>query len=274
MTPVPLHDGATLQVRVDDFTDPWTPAEAVLFVHGNSESGRAWDRWVPSFARDFRLLRPDLRGFGASPAMPEDHVWSLAELGDDLARVLDALQVARCHVVGAKVGGLVALHFAATHPDRLLSLGVVGSPVSGAELTGGSTPTEEIRAGGVGAWARRTMAARLGPALPAQAHAWWTDYMDRTAVSTQLGFLRHLPGFDVRGDLERITCPTLVYATRDNTPVGSVASTRAWQRRIAHSTLAVVEASGYHAALTEADRIAPQVATFCRLHGSQALPAD
>ncbi len=269
---VTLQDGAQLRLCVDDFTDPWANAEAVLFIHGNSESGRAWDRWVPAFARDFRLLRPDLRGFGHSQAMPEDHAWSLDQFADDLVRALDAAQVQRCHVVGAKIGGLLALHLAATHGDRLLSLSVVGAPVSGAELTGGQTPVEEIRGGGVGAWARRTMAARLGPGMPPAAHAWWGDYMDRTPVSTQLGFLRYLPGFDVRPVLPQIHCPALVVATLDDTPVGSVASTQQWQRRIPHSTLVAVQASGYHAALTAADRIAPEVAAFCRQHGRLNLP--
>lgn len=261
-----LADGARLAWRLDDFTDPWAGAETVLFIHGNSESGLAWNRWVAAFARDFRILRPDLRGFGDSQAMEESHRWSLQELAADLVELLDHLGLPRVHVVGAKIGGLVALHLAAAFPQRVASLAVLGSPVRGAELTQGGTPDAEIRAGGVGAWARRTMAARLGPQLPPAAHAWWSEYMGRTATGTQLGFLRDLPAFDVRGELARIACPTLVVATREPTLVGTPEGTRAWQQQIPLSTLEVVEASGYHVALTEADVLAPRVAAFIRSH--------
>jgi pimeloyl-ACP methyl ester carboxylesterase len=259
-----LRDGASMAWRLDDFTDPWKPSPTVLFVHGNSESGKAWDRWVGTFAADFRILRPDLRGFGDSQPMPQAHPWSLDEIADDLTQLLDHLQLATVHVVGAKIGGMVALHLAATCPERVASLCVIGSPVSGAELTRGATPDEEIREGGVGAWARRTMAARLGPRMPAAAHTWWSDYMGRTATSTQLGFLRDLPGFDVRGELGRIACPTLVVATQEDTPVGNPGTVRAWQERLANSRLQVVPASGYHVALTEAHILAPLVADFAK----------
>lgn len=259
-----LRDGASLAWRLDDFTDPWGQASTVLFVHGNSESGRAWDRWVGPLARDFRLLRPDLRGFGDSQAMPETHAWSLPEIAADLSQLLDHLALDRVHVVGAKLGGLMSLYFAARYPDRVRSLAVVGSPVSGAELTRGVTPDAQIREHGVGAWARETMAARLGPQMPPAAHEWWADYMGRTSQQTQLGFLRALPGFDVRSDLSRITCPTLVISTQADTPVGNPQSVGAWQQQIPHSQLEVVAASGYHAALTAADELAPRVAAFFR----------
>lgn len=255
-----LRDGARLAWRLDDFTDGWDNAPTVLFIHGNSESGQAWDRWIGAFAPRFRMLRPDLRGFGDSQPMPEAHIWSLEELAGDLLQLLDHLGLRQVHLVGAKIGGLLALHFAALHPDRTASLAAIGSPVSGTELTGGTTPIDEIRAGGVEAWAGRTMGARLGPGLPAEAHRWWTSYMARTATSTQLGFLRDLPGFDVRGLLERIACPTLVVATREKTPVGSPDSVGAWQRRIPDSRLEIVPASGYHVALTGAATLAPLVA--------------
>lgn len=262
MNKLVLRDGAQMAWRLDDFTDPWEQSPAVLFIHGNSESGKAWDRWVSAFARRFRILRPDLRGFGDSQPMPQEHAWSLQEISDDLVELLDHLQLETVHVVGAKIGGLVALQLAASHPCRIASLTVLGSPVSGSELTRGGTPADEIREGGVIAWARRTMPARLGPRLPAAAHAWWSAYMGRTATSTQLGFLRDLPGFDVRDQLERIACPTLVVATRQDTPVGTPDSIRAWQQRIAHSRLEFVDASGYHVAFTEADALAPRIAAF------------
>ena len=66
-----------LHYLVDDFTDPWRPSETILLLHGNAESGAAWYGWVPSLARRFRVVRPDMRGFGQSTPMPRDFPWTL-----------------------------------------------------------------------------------------------------------------------------------------------------------------------------------------------------
>lgn len=61
------HSSPDLEMhyRIDDFTDPWTEPETILMLHGNCESGTAWYAWVPHLARCFRVVRPDMRGYGA-----------------------------------------------------------------------------------------------------------------------------------------------------------------------------------------------------------------
>ena len=54
----------------DYFGEAWRSPETVMLVHGVAESSRAWFAWVPHLARHFRLLRPDLRGFGRSTGEP------------------------------------------------------------------------------------------------------------------------------------------------------------------------------------------------------------
>jgi 3-oxoadipate enol-lactonase len=75
---------AQLHYLVDDFTDPWRQSETILLLHGNAESGAAWYGWVPSLARRFRVVRPDMRGFGSSTAMPRDFPWTLDIVIGDL----------------------------------------------------------------------------------------------------------------------------------------------------------------------------------------------
>ncbi len=69
--------GLRLHYLVDDFTDPWTKPDTVLLLHGNAESSLAWYAWVLLLARRFRVVRPDMRGYGASTPMPRDFAWSL-----------------------------------------------------------------------------------------------------------------------------------------------------------------------------------------------------
>ena len=57
--------------RIDDFADPWRSHETVLMLHGNAESSSAWFAWVPTLAREYRVVRPDMRGFGDSTPMRE-----------------------------------------------------------------------------------------------------------------------------------------------------------------------------------------------------------
>src|SRR5215813_9442955 len=93
---------------VDDYTDPWRKPDTVLMLHGNAESGASWYAWVPPFARRYRVVRPGMRGFGASTPMPRDFPWTLDVIIDDYCRLMDALGVERFHLVGAKIGGTVA----------------------------------------------------------------------------------------------------------------------------------------------------------------------
>ena len=94
-----------MHYRIDDFTDPWSHPETVLMLHGNAESGAAWYGWVPHLARRFRIVRPDMRGFGESTPMPRDFPWTLDVIIDDYVRLMDALGIDRFHLVGAKIGG-------------------------------------------------------------------------------------------------------------------------------------------------------------------------
>src|SRR5262249_29871019 len=113
-----MAPGVSLYYRVDDFTEPWREPATIVLLHGNAESGQAWYAWVPLLARRFR----------ASTALPRVFTWSIAVIIDDYARLLDSLGVHRFHLVGAKIGGIVARAFAARRPERVLTLTIVGSP--------------------------------------------------------------------------------------------------------------------------------------------------
>jgi len=174
-----MAPGVSLHYRVDDFTEPWREPATIVLLHGNAESGQAWYAWVPLLARRFRVVRPDMRGYGASTPMPRDFTWSLDVIIDDYARLLDSLGVHRFHLVGAKIGGIVARAFAARRPERVLTLTIVGSPPPlrrGAERI--PELTAEFETHGVEHWARRTMAGRLGDRFPAAGRA--VDPRDRT----------------------------------------------------------------------------------------------
>lgn len=260
--------GLDLFYQIDDFTDPWRTPGTILLLHGNAESGEAWYGWVPHLARHYRLVRPDMRGFGRSTAMPADYLWTLDRLIDDFLGLMDDLGVERFHLVGAKIGGTIARAFAARRPERVQTLTVVGTPPPLRPGAAERAPelAEGFRTEGVEPWARRTMAGRLGSEFPAQGVAWWIDFMARTAVSTQIGFMGTIACADIRADLPQIRCPTLVITT-EHSGLASVEETRAWQRQIADSDLLVLPGDSYHVAASHAERCALATRDFIARHG-------
>jgi 3-oxoadipate enol-lactonase len=255
-----------MMYRLDDFTSPWREPETILMVHGNAESGLAWYAWVPHLAKHFRVLRPDLRGFGESTPMPENYPWTLDGLVADLTRLLDKLSIERVHVIGAKIGGMVSLHLAAMQPKRVASLTVLGTPVSGATLSKADNPLEEIRTKGIEHWARRSMGPRLGKKMPPEAHEWWIKFMGRTPVSSQLGFIGKVGTFEVAHELPLIQCPTLVVTTDTDNLVGAQDTVRPWQQKIPNSELAVIKSDAYHVAAAAADEAAEVALSFIQRH--------
>src|SRR5438067_4445386 len=70
-------DGISLAYYVDDFTDPWKSAPTLLLLHAAMGSARRYFAWVPHLARDYRVVRLDLRGHGQSPVPPADRPLTL-----------------------------------------------------------------------------------------------------------------------------------------------------------------------------------------------------
>ena len=263
MPTFPASPDAQLHYLVDDFTDPWRELETILLLHGNAESGIAWYGWMPALARRFRVVRPDMRGFGASTPMPRDFPWTLDIVIDDFVRLMDSLGVEHFHLVGAKIGGTIARAFAARRAERVMTLTVVGTPPPTREGAADRAPelAEEFERHGVEHWARRTMAGRLGSSFTAAGVEWWIKFMGRTAVSTQIGFMKTIACADIRADLPKIKCPTLVITT-DGSGLASVDETRAWQQQIANSSLLVLPGNSYLVAASHAERCAAATLVF------------
>jgi 3-oxoadipate enol-lactonase len=106
--------GPRIHYRVDGDRGPW-----VTFVTGIANDTTMWDAQVPALAREFRVLRYDLRGQGGSEATPPPYTIEL--LVGDLLRLWQDLKVEKSHLVGLGLGGAIAQAVAIEHGDRLLS---------------------------------------------------------------------------------------------------------------------------------------------------------
>ncbi len=255
-----IAPGFKMRYRLDDYTDPWREAQTVVCVHGFGESGAGWRAWVPYLARDFRVVRIDQRGFGESSAMSDDFDWSLDVLTGDLEHVVNALGNGPVHLIGAKIAGPVVMRFAATRPQLVKSVTVVGSMARGPQDTRASV--QDFVAHGIESWARTSMGARLGSRLPPDAVEWWIKLTCRTPRSTILGLLPRASGIDVTADLQNIRCPVLVITTDSKRRPAS--STRKWQSLLASSELVVLPGDAYHPAASDPDACARATADFLK----------
>ena len=101
---------------------------ALILLHGYPQTHMAWHRVAPAFARHFDVIVPDLRGYGESdvPANdPENHAYSKRLMARDITGMMDALEIARAHVIGHDRGARVAYRMALDHGHRVDRLGIV-----------------------------------------------------------------------------------------------------------------------------------------------------
>jgi len=134
----------------------------VTLVHGVGSSLESWDAIAEWLARRYRVIRMDLRGHGKSSRI---ETCSLESFLEDVAMVLDALGIARTHLVGFSLGGMIAQAFVLAHPERVEKLALI-SAVAGR--------TAEERAN-VMARARKVRDEGIASVVAAAEDRWFTE---------------------------------------------------------------------------------------------------
>lgn len=174
-----------------------TGEEAVVLIHGLSGSSRWWARNIPELAERYRVVLPDLVGFGRSPR-PGLRLPRLRDVADLLVRWMDGAGLERAHLIGHSMGGQLATHLAARHPDRVDHLVLV----SAAGVPRPLTPRSLIRFGMdiMPLW--RWGDPKFLPTIVGDA---WT-----AGPLTLLQAIGDIVLDDVRPLLPRISAPTLV----------------------------------------------------------------
>ena len=100
----------------------------LILLHGFPQNHRAWGPVMPEFARHFDVIVPDLRGYGASDAPPDDsahRVYSKRRMARDIVALMDHYGLERAHLLGHDRGARVAYRFALDHPARIDRLGII-----------------------------------------------------------------------------------------------------------------------------------------------------
>lgn len=190
-----------------------THRSTVVLLHEMTLTQESWDDIVPALAREHRVLRYDLRGFGLSSRLNGNAI-TMDEEVEDLRALLDGLGIKEpVTLIGGAVGANIALVFAATYPQRVKAVatfsaaitlgkppGEVPAPIPAPQAkTNGVDPLE-----GVYPAILRTDAARFERFKSIQAAA------DPAAIEATN---RMLAAVDYAAVLPKVQAPTLVVAT-------------------------------------------------------------
>lgn len=219
----------------DDFSAPWAPRQTILIQHGFGRNSQFWRQWVPMLAGDYRVIRRDLRGHGGSGDPGEAYPWSFDGLVKDLAAFCDALDLRDVHLLGESTGGMLAIGFAATHPARVRSLTLCGTPttIGPAEqkflALGYETWQAALIQMGSQGWARKLLSQPGTAPRGDEARTEWSiEQFGRAKTESLVGYSRVVSTTDVTPSLAEVLVPALVLA-----PTRSAAVPLAESERIA-----------------------------------------
>lgn len=134
----------------------------ITLVHGVGANLESWDAIAAILSRQYRVIRLDLRGHGRSSRIETCH---LDDFLDDVSLVLDTLGIARTHLVGFSLGGMIGQAYVLAHPERVDRLALI-SAVAGR--------TEQERAS-VQARARKVREEGIASVVAAAEARWFTE---------------------------------------------------------------------------------------------------
>jgi 3-oxoadipate enol-lactonase len=184
-----------------------------MLSHGLATDLTMWDELTAALKNRYRVLRYDARGHGASAAPAGDY--SLDQLVDDAAGILDALDVKQTHFAGLSMGGMIGLGMLIKHPRRMKSAVIADSRHTttpeftkawldriAAVRTGGM---EAVVASTVSRWSSAGLAERNPSAI-----ARMETMVRRTSANGYCGCAAALARLNYGSRLGEINAPTLV----------------------------------------------------------------
>ena len=193
------------------------PGPVVILLHGFPLNKAMWDDQLSGIGATYRVIAPDLRGFGESP-VPEG-VYTMDAMADDVVELLETLEIMGPVVVGGlSMGGYVALSLAARYPTRVKAL-ILMDTRAGADTPeaaqGREATARAVLAADSAATVAGSMLSRIFAKMTLEQHPERVEpmkaIMEQTAPQGVAGALRGMASRpDRRGDLPKIAVPTLV----------------------------------------------------------------
>ena len=148
--------------------------EPLVLIHGWSFDTRCWDDQFDIFAKKYRVLRYDLRGFGRSDLPDTSINYSHT---DDLVSLLNYLHINKAHILGHSFGGKIAFDFVFNYPEKTISLIL---PDAAMDVPGLEVPKD------VSDWIRNTWKAGREQGIEDAKKVWITGSPLKPAMNNPL----------------------------------------------------------------------------------------
>jgi pimeloyl-ACP methyl ester carboxylesterase len=259
MPAIVTDDGVTLHAEEAGQGEP------LLFIHEFAGDHRSWEPQVRYFSAAYRCITYAARGYPPSGVPTDPGAYSQARAVADAVAVLDALGVARAHVVGLSMGGFTALHLVLAHPARVLTAVVAG--------TGYGAQPERANAFRAESMATAAAFDAEGAAQVAERYAigptrvqfqnknprGWAEFAGALAGHSSLGSALTMRGvqaarpslYALTGELAQVRTPVLVVVGDEDE--GCLEPALMLKRTVPTSGLAVLPRTGHTANLEEPD---------------------
>ena len=260
-------DGLKLAYVEDDFTDPWGPHEPLILIHAAMGSSRRLYKWVPILMRDFRVLRPDMRGHGATEIPGPDQL-SLQRLTQDVIELADHLKLDKFHLAGSSAGSIVAMRTAIDFPDRIKTLtNFASTPGLKNSAIDMDTWVRRIRQKGLRVFLEETIEERFPNVADKGFLAWFIEESARTDVGLFSRFGPMMKAVDFTDDLHRIKCPML-NVVPGHDPLGTPGQYEVYKQHVPHCEFIVYDGLPHNITDSVPERCANDLLSFLRKHRS------
>jgi 3-oxoadipate enol-lactonase len=184
-----------------------------VFANSLGTDFRLWDSIVPRLPPGLRILRFDKRGHGLSSCPDGDY--TMDELVDDTARLLQALDFGGCLFVGLSIGGLIAQGLASKHPQLLRAMVISNSSARVGTEQMWRERIDLLRSGGIEAIADNIMERWFARAFHRQRAlelTAWRNMLTRTPAAGYIGCCAAIAASDFTDSTASLTLPTLLIA--------------------------------------------------------------
>jgi len=246
----------------------------LVFVHEFAGEARSWHLQVRFFARRYRTIAYNARGYPPSDVPDDPKAYSQDQAADDIRGLLDALGIKKAHICGLSMGGYATLHFGLRYPERALSLVVAGAGY-------GSVPGERekfrrdveetamrFERDGMKAVAEFYTKGPTRVQFKDKDPAGWQEFYDMFCAQSAKGHALTMRGvqmsrpsvYELEAAIERMTVPTLIVTGDEDEPC--LEPGIFMKRKIRSSGLVVMPKAGHTVNLEDPDAFNRAVLDF------------
>lgn len=262
-------------VRIDDIQMAYTDTgmgRPVVLIHGYPFNRSLWNEQVAVLSSSYRVIAPDLRGFGETESA--EGPATMNRMADDVARLMDHLEISQAVIGGLSMGGYVALAFYKQFPSRVRALVLADTRAQADTEETKQTraqQAEKALSEGMAGIADAMLPKLLTPETVSKRPEVVKRVRDMMLKTKPEGAASALLGMAEREDqtplLSRIALPTLILVGAEDA-ITPVADSEKMHNAIAGSRLVVLENAGHVSNLERTDEFNKNLLDFLRNAGA------